>query len=154
MENADAVLWIQDATDPDPKLPDDTTLPDVPIIVLRNKIDISGDAAGLAAEKPPVLNISATTGAGIEALKTAIRDVAGFTDQGEGAFTARQRHVDALATAAGHFAAGRKALQNDNAGELLAEELRLAQAALAALTGEVSSDDLLGRIFTEFCIGK
>ena len=154
MQNADAVLWIQDATDPDPRLPDDTTLPAVPVIVLRNKIDLSGDPAGLAEDDPPVLNVSATTGAGVDALKDAIRDVAGFRDQGEGAFTARQRHVDALATAAAHFAAGRKALQADKAGELLAEELRLAQRALAALTGEFSSDELLGRIFTEFCIGK
>ena len=154
LENADVVLWIQDATDSDPRLPDDTTLPDVPVIVLRNKIDLSGDTAGLAIEEPLVLNISATSGAGIDALKNTIRNVAGFTDQGEGAFTARQRHVDALATAAGHFAAGRKALETDKAGELLAEELRLAQESLAALTGEFSSDDLLGRIFTEFCIGK
>jgi len=154
LENADAVLWIQDATDPDPRLPDDTILPDVPVIVLRNKIDLSGDAPGLATAEPPVLNISATSGAGVDALKETIRKVAGFTDQGEGAFTARQRHVDALATAAGHFSAGRKALETDKAGELLAEELRLAQASLAALTGEFSSDDLLGRIFTEFCIGK
>jgi tRNA modification GTPase len=154
LENADLVLWIQDATDADPKLPDDTALPDVPVVVLRNKIDLSGDSAGVVADEPVVLNISATSGAGIDELKDTIRRIAGYADQGEGAFTARQRHVDALVTAAGHFGRGRQALEVERAGELLAEELRLAQGALSALTGEFSSDDLLGRIFTEFCIGK
>lgn len=154
LANADAVLWIQDATDPEPGLPDDAILPPVPVIVLRNKIDIAGEPAGIVSAEPPVLRISATLGTGIDALKSMLRELAGCADQEEGAFTARQRHVDALATAAAHFADGRQALARDHAGELLAEELRLAQEALAAITGEFSSDDLLGRIFTEFCIGK
>ena len=154
LENADAVLWIQDATDPDPRLPEDTNLPDVPVIALRNKIDLSGENAGAVSSDPPVLNISATSGKGIDALKQTLRDVAGYADQGEGAFTARQRHIDALAAAAEHFRRGKDALEREKAGELLAEELRLAQESLAALTGEFSSDDLLGRIFSEFCIGK
>ncbi len=103
---------------------------------------------------PLVLNLSAKTGAGIDALEQSIRTIAGYSDQGEGAFTARQRHVDALQQAANHFARGRAALENDKAGELLAEELRIAQESLAALTGAFTSDDLLGRIFSEFCIGK
>lgn len=154
LQNADLVLWIQEATDADPKLPEDTVLPDVPIVILRNKIDLSGDTAGAITDEPAVLNISATTGAGIDELNAAIRRIADYTDQGEGAFTARQRHVDALAAAAGHFSRGRQALKTERAGELLAEDLRLAQESLSALTGEYSSDDLLGRIFTEFCIGK
>jgi tRNA modification GTPase len=154
LENADIVLWIQDITDADPQLPADTNLPPVPVIVLRNKIDLSSDIAGIVSTEPPVLNISATSGAGIDELKKTLREVAGYTDQGEGAFTARQRHVDALNVAADHFARGKLVLENDRAGELLAEELRLAQESLVALTGEFSSDDLLGRIFTEFCIGK
>ncbi len=154
LENADAVLWIQDATDPDPQLPDDMSLPEVPVITLRNKIDLSGDAAGVVSAAPSVLNICAKSGDGFDALKQTLRDVAGYADQGEGAFTARRRHIDALATAADHFDRGRSALEQDKAGELLAEELRFAQMSLATLTGEFSSDDLLGRIFTEFCIGK
>lgn len=154
LESADLVLWIHDATDPNPKLPDDTVLPDVPIVALRNKIDLTGDPAGSIAGDPGAINISAASGAGIDDLKAMLRELAGYTDQGEGAFTARQRHVDALANAAGHFDRGRQALETAKAGELLAEELRLSQAALSALTGEFSSDDLLGRIFTEFCIGK
>ena len=83
-----------------------------------------------------------------------IRDLAGFRDLGEGAFTARRRHVEALRAAQQRFDAGRAALRDARAGELLAEELRLAQQALGTITGEVTADDLLGRIFSEFCIGK
>jgi tRNA modification GTPase len=121
---------------------------------LRNKIDLTGDAPGIVSEDPPVINVSAKTGAGIDDLRQVIRRVAGYRDLGEGAFTARRRHVDALQRAASHFATGRKALQDDRAGEILAEELRLAQEALCEITGSFSSDDLLGRIFSEFCIGK
>ena len=80
--------------------------------------------------------------------------IAGAGDRGEGAFTARQRHVDALSEARRHFDRGRQVLERDGAGELMAEELRLAQASLGEITGAVTSDDLLGRIFAEFCIGK
>ena len=154
LENADAVLWIQDTTDPDPRLPDDTELPEVPTVIVRSKIDVSGEKPGLSGDEPMVVNLSSQTGEGIDALKDAIRRISGYTDLGEGTFTARQRHIDALDTAASHFAAGVSALEKNKAGELLAEELRLAQSSLAGLTGEFSSDDLLGRIFSEFCIGK
>jgi tRNA modification GTPase len=90
----------------------------------------------------------------VEALREHIRRLAGYKDLGEGAFTARRRHLDALDRAAKHFEAGCDALEKDKAGELLAEELRLAQLKLGEITGEFSSDDLLGRIFSEFCIGK
>jgi tRNA modification GTPase len=98
--------------------------------------------------------LSARTGDGLEALRRRIRDLAGFRDLGEGAFTARRRHVEVLREAQGRFEAGRAALRDARAGELLAEELRLAQQALGTITGEVTADDLLGRIFSEFCIGK
>jgi tRNA modification GTPase len=78
----------------------------------------------------------------------------GYSDPDAGTFTARQRHVDALQRAQRHFEAGRRQLAERSAGELLAEELREAQNALAEITGEFSSDDLLGRIFAGFCIGK
>jgi tRNA modification GTPase len=100
------------------------------------------------------INLSATTGAGIEALQQQLRDSAGYKNLGEGAFTARKRHIDALSRAADHFDTGRVALEDARAGELLAEELRLAHEALGEITGAVTSDDLLGRIFSEFCIGK
>ena len=154
LDNADAVLWIQDITEIDKRLPDGTNLPDVPLVVVRNKIDLTDDTPGPVGDHPLTLNMSAHTGAGLEALTTAIKTLAGYMDHGEGAFTARQRHIDALQTAANHFACGRRALDNNQAGELLAEELRLAQDSLARICGAFSSDDLLGRIFSDFCIGK
>ena len=154
LDNADAVLWIQDITEIDKSLPDGTNLPDVPLVVVRNKIDLTDDVYGPVGDHPLTLNMSAHTGAGLEALTTAIKTLAGYMDHGEGAFTARQRHIDALQTAANHFACGRRALDNNQAGEILAEELRLAQDSLARICGAFSSDDLLGRIFSDFCIGK
>ena len=151
---ADAALWIQDASDAEAALGDQAFPQDVPVIVLRNKIDLTGEKAGVVTEDPLVLNISAKSGAGTAELNRAIRDIAGYKDLGEGAFTARKRHVVLLRKAAEHFARGQRALEESKAGELFAEELRLAQEALGLITGEVSSDDLLGRIFAEFCIGK
>jgi tRNA modification GTPase len=154
MAQADAVIWVRDATDEDDAALGEDLPAGKPIITLRNKIDVTGETPGDSSRQPTVLNVSAKTGAGIDALRETIRRIAGYADQGEGAFTARQRHVDALVDARRHFDAGREALQVSKAGELLAEELRLAQASLADITGEFSSDDLLGRIFSEFCIGK
>lgn len=154
MAQADAVIWVRDATRPGDELTDEDLPDGKPVIVLQNKIDLTGEEPGELSKEPAVLNLSAKTGAGSDALRATIRRVAGYSDQGEGAFTARQRHIDALADARRHFDAGREALVAAKAGELLAEELRLAQTALGGITGEFSSDDLLGRIFSEFCIGK
>ena len=133
------------------------------MVVVRNKIDLTNEKAGLQ-EGPPkaglqegpqlAVNISAKMGDGTDVLREQIRALAGHRDLGEGAFTARRRHLDALGRANDHFQTGRKALTNLKAGELLAEELRLAQHSLGEITGIVTSDDLLGKIFSEFCIGK
>ena len=150
MANADAVLWIQDATENDEQLED--TLPDgVPLVVVRNKIDLSGDAAGSKGDE---VCLSAKTGEGFAGLRERIQALAGFRDMGEGAYTARRRHVRAIRAAAEHFEAGKAALETQRSGELLAEELRLAQQELGQITGDVTSDELLGRIFSSFCIGK
>ncbi len=124
------------------------------LTIVRNKIDLTNEAPGRDVGKPGVIKLSATTGEGVDALRERLRELAGYENLGEGAFTARQRHLDALKRASGHFACGREALEQSRAGELLAEELRLAQEALGEITGAVSSDDLLGRIFADFCIGK
>jgi tRNA modification GTPase len=154
LRNADGALWIQDAGEDaacelDEEIPDD-----IPLIILRNKIDVTGDAPGSSEQDAMTLNVSAKTGAGIDELRDTIRQLAGYKDLGEGAFTARRRHVDAIATAVEHFERGREALARDKAGELFAEDLRLSHEALGEITGSVTSDDLLGRIFSEFCIGK
>jgi tRNA modification GTPase len=154
LAEADAVLWIQDATEAVPDRIEESVLDDVPVTIVRNKIDLTGDRARFVEGGLPVVMLSARTGEGLEALRQHIRDLAGFRDLGESAFTARRRHVEALRDAQQRFEAGRAALRDARAGELLAEELRLAQRALSTITGEVTADDLLGRIFSEFCIGK
>ncbi len=149
MANADAVLWVQDATlgrAERPELPEG-----VPVLVVRNKIDVAESRDDFDDH---TIELSAKTGEGIDELRDRIRRLAGYRDLGEGAFTARQRHVEAIERAARSFATGRAALTESRAGELLAEELRLAQQALGEITGEVTSDDLLGEIFSSFCIGK
>jgi tRNA modification GTPase len=150
LRSADAVLWVQDATraresDLNEQVPDGT-----PIVIVHNKSDLQRRGSGSG----DAISLSAKTGHGIDALRERIKQLAGYRDLGEGAYTARRRHIDALQRAAAHFEAGRAALNDTHAGELLAEELRLAQQALGEITGAVSSEDLLGRIFSEFCIGK
>jgi tRNA modification GTPase len=157
IKSADAVLWIQDATSPpdeQQRFADENLPTDVPVLVVRNKVDLSGEPPGPADAGGGVIRVSAKTAVGVEALRVAIRELAGYRDLGEGAFTARSRHVEALQRAVTHFDAGVAALEESKAGELLAEELRLAQQALGEISGAISSDDLLGRIFSEFCIGK
>jgi len=154
LKSADAVLWIQDANETLEHRIDEEIPEGAEIIIVRNKIDMTGEQAGLAADGSGTVRLSAKTGDGINALHKCLRAAAGYRNLGEGAFTSRKRHIDALRRAAKHFMTGKVALEDTKAGELLAEELRLAQEALGEITGAVSSDDLLGRIFSEFCIGK
>jgi len=154
MDSADAVLWIQDATETDEAETGEDMPEGVPVVIVRNKIDLTGEAPGEDSAEDHVIRLSAKNGTGIDALRQHLRALAGYRDLGENALTARRRHVDALARAAAHFASGRQALQETRAGELMAEELRLAHQALGEITGGTSSDDLLGKIFSEFCIGK
>jgi len=129
-------------------------------LVVFNKIDLL-DPGGGAMCRPDCLSghmhqaaISAKTGAGLSGLRMKIREILGASEQTEGSFSARQRHVDALQKTAEHLAVGEQRLRLDQAAELLAEEMRLAQRALGEITGEVVPDDLLGAIFASFCIGK
>ena len=147
MAEADAVLWVRDAADPAPgKL--EGLPPGVPVLALDNKCDLA------ATTSHDGLPVSALTGAGLAELRERLQALAGYRNLGEGAFTARRRHVEALARARAHFGQGREALAERGAGELFAEELRLAQEELGTITGAVTTEDLLGRIFGEFCIGK
>jgi len=126
------------------------------ITLVRNKIDVSGEASGLhkLANGDAYIGISAATGTGMEDLKQHLKDIMGFNSTGEGGFTARRRHLDALERAHSFLTLGKAQLQGYAAGELLAEDLRQAQYALSEITGEFTPDDLLGRIFSSFCIGK
>ncbi len=124
------------------------------VLQVRNKIDLSGAEPGrVETETGEVLRLSARTGAGLEALRDALKVQVGYQGASEGMFMARRRHLEALARARGHVEAAMEQF-GLRAGELLAEELRLAQQALGEITGEVTADDLLGRIFSSFCIGK
>jgi len=129
-------------------------------LVVFNKTDLLGsaDAKRIGPDfherAKNRVAISAKTGAGLDELKTEIRRMLGVGEQTEGHFSARQRHIDALRRADAHLANGETRLLHDQAAELLAEELRLAQHALGEITGEMLPDDLLGAIFASFCIGK
>ena len=151
LAKADAVLWIQDVTGKDQDAPKENLPDGAPVTVVHNKIDLVGARPGVVDGE---VYLSAQTGEGIEALRQRIKELAGYDNLGEGAFTARRRHIRALRLAREHFETGRRALEEARAGELLAEELRLSQQALGEITGAFSADDLLGKIFSEFCIGK
>ena len=148
VRSADAAICLVDASAGDHI--NGTLADELPHLIVRNKIDLTGDTFGPQGE---AINISAATGEGLDALKNAIKTLAGFGDTG-GSFSARQRHIDAMTRARHHFDTGVDRLDAERAGELLAEELRLAHRALGEITGQVSSDDLLGEIFSSFCIGK
>jgi tRNA modification GTPase len=117
-------------------------------LTVHNKIDVTAEAPRVVGDE---VWLSAKTGAGVELLRGKLLEAVGWQTAGEGAFMARARHLDALGRAAGHLAAARESAAQL---ELFAEELRLAQAALSEITGEFTADDLLGEIFSTFCIGK
>jgi len=123
-------------------------LPQVARLTIHNKIDVGGEPPRVAGDE---IWLSARTGAGMELLRDKLLEAAGWQAAGEGAFMARARHLDALGRAAGHLVAARATATQL---ELFAEELRLAQSALSEITGEFTADDLLGEIFSKFCIGK
>ena len=158
---ADAVLFLHDLTRIDQAAyrADDAAIAraiaqkiprQVPVIEVWNKRD-----ATAAADLPEGLQLSAKTGAGLDALRQKLLQVAGWQSGSEGVFMARERHVQALQQTQNHLGQAQIHLQSRaQALDLLAEELRLAQNALGEITGEFTSDDLLGVIFSSFCIGK
>lgn len=125
----------------------------VPCIEVHNKADLTGAPIGADADTLKVW-LSAKTGQGILQLVQLVKQVAGLTAAPDGVFSARTRHLDALQRTRGHIDTGRQQLTRFNAAETLAEELRLAQKSLGEITGQYLPDDLLGDIFSRFCIGK
>jgi tRNA modification GTPase len=152
---ADLLLFLVDAAaDPQRQSFDEerAALPaDVPVTLVLNKIDLA--PASAATADVPLFAISAATGAGLELLRQHIVARAGHGAEGGGAISARARHVDALRRATRHLEAAHRQLAAKH-GELAALELREAQQQLGEVVGDVSSDELLGRIFGSFCIGK
>ncbi|WP_040977036.1 tRNA uridine-5-carboxymethylaminomethyl(34) synthesis GTPase MnmE [Necropsobacter massiliensis] len=158
---ADRILLMQDSTDSsqDPaqvrseflaKLPKD-----IPLTVVRNKADLSGEREGISEQDGySVICLSAKTRQGIDLLRDHLKQSMGYQTGSEGGFLARRRHLEALRQASEHLRAGLVQLVEFHAGELLAEELRIVQTHLGEITGQFTSDDLLGNIFSSFCIGK
>lgn len=160
---ADRVLMLVDArdvggeTEPEKIWPELVSeLPDRKRLTLVvNKIDLVAQTPRTALSADTlVIFLSAKTGNGVDLLRMHLKDVMGFGGEAEGSFTARQRHIDALKKAQQAVVQGRVQLVQSGAGELLAEDLRLAQEYLGEITGRFTPDDLLGRIFSSFCIGK
>lgn len=153
IENADRILFVVDINDDDKTIL--ASLPkDVGVTTIYNKIDTENRKPEIIEQLQTAIYLSAKTGEGMELLKQHLKNCMGYHQKSEGQFIARRRHLDAIDTAEEHLNIADKNLHELKAGELLAEELRLAQEALSSITGEFSSDDLLGRIFSDFCIGK
>ena len=124
-------------------------------IVVHNKIDLSGAQPSLANRQPGAeVWVSALTGAGLGLLREQLKKAVGFGQTGEATYIARQRHVEALTRAADNVEKAVRGVELTSGVELIAEDLRLAQNALAEITGEFSNEDLLDLIFSDFCIGK
>ncbi len=159
MMRADRVLFVVDGlADPEGTsyARERAQLPtEVPVTLVMNKADLVDRAPQLdATSSPPSVRLSARTGAGLSLLHAHLKQCMGFMPAEAGSISARRRHLDALTRARRHVEIGAQQLRTQRAGELLAEELRGAQAALGEITGEFTSEDLLGRIFSSFCIGK
>ncbi|MCY4274872.1 MAG: tRNA uridine-5-carboxymethylaminomethyl(34) synthesis GTPase MnmE [Gammaproteobacteria bacterium] len=123
----------------------------LPVLLVRNKIDLTGRGK---SNDSMVTCISVKTGKGLSDLKEKIKLLVGYAGDQEGMLMARQRHIDALMRAKTSLNAGIEQLKQHQAGEMLAEDLSLCHRALAEITGDITSDELLGMIFSSFCIGK
>lgn len=162
IETADQVLFMVDGTttdavDPHDIWPDfiDRLPANLGVTVVRNKADLTGEPMAASQEDGQhVFRLSAKTGLGVDELKNHLKSLMGYQSNLEGGFIARRRHLEALDLATSHLLLGKEQLEVYQAGELLAEELRMTQLALSEITGKFTSDDLLGKIFSSFCIGK
>jgi tRNA modification GTPase len=166
LERADRVLFVVDCGDSAATAgiaADLAALPTTaPRTVVMNKVDRTGEAprleagpgGGIRGGQDVRVYLSAVTGEGIGLLRSHLKDCVGYQPVGTGALSARSRHLDALRRARGHVEEAHRLLVERHAGELVAQELTDAQRELGEITGEVTSDDLLGRIFGSFCIGK
>lgn len=153
--NADLVLLVIDSTLAlEPQLALKAEVPDnIPCIEVYNKVDLT-QAEDTLDERSQRVWVSAKTGQGLDGLTHLIKHIVGVSNNQEGVFSARTRHLDALKRTHDHVRTGYAQMERCNAPEILAEELRLAQKSLGEITGQYLPDDLLGAIFSSFCIGK
>lgn len=160
---ADRILLVVDATAPEaddpfalwPEFLDQRPDP-AKVTLIRNKADLSGESVVLEVcnDGHITISLSAKSAEGLDLLREHLKACMGYEQTSESSFSARRRHIEALQQASTHLEHGYAQLTLAGAGELLAEDLRMAQQALGEITGAFSSDDLLGRIFSSFCIGK
>lgn len=154
---ADRILWVfDDQADPQhDALNREALPPKVPLTLIRSKIDLTGTKPGICETKEGMeIGLSTLNGEGIDALKQHLKECMGYRGEQEGEFIARRRHIDALERADACLLTAERVFLESGAGELLADDLLQAQNALGEITGEFSADDLLGEIFSSFCIGK
>jgi len=157
LHKADQLLWVYDAqTDPHNQGLSRAKLPaGIPLTLIRNKVDKLGEQPQKIRRDGRVeISLSARSGEGLELLQAHLLESMGFQGAEHTEFLARRRHLDAIDRALKSLEQGQSALEHQQAGELLADDLRQAQLALSEITGEFSADDLLGEIFSSFCIGK
>ncbi|HEY1898248.1 MAG TPA: tRNA uridine-5-carboxymethylaminomethyl(34) synthesis GTPase MnmE [Steroidobacteraceae bacterium] len=158
MARADRVLFVIDgARDPSAQAYRElaATLPAlIPVTLVYNKCDITDANAVAAPSGVPRIDVSALTGQGLEGLRAHLKSCMGYHTLESGSVSARQRHLEALTRARASVEEAARVLQESRAGELVAQELRTAQQALNEISGEFTNEDLLGRIFASFCIGK
>jgi tRNA modification GTPase len=159
MSRADRVLFVIDTSaDPHGRAFEEerSRLPaNVPVTLLFNKVDLGeGLPVSDTVSGPPRIHVSALTGHGLDLLRAHLKDSVSFQTAGSGTISARRRHLEALARARDCVETAARTLTQRRAGELVAEELRQGQQALEEITGIFTADDLLGRIFGSFCIGK
>lgn len=155
MQHADLILWLVDASDTSLVATETRALASVPTLIIKNKIDLTNDNPDIIShEHSTEIKLSIKKNIGMDLLINAIKKIAGFQSEESDGFIARRRHVDAIERAHQFLLHGQMQLTQHRAGELLAEDLRQAQQALSEITGEFTSDDLLGKIFSSFCIGK
>lgn len=160
IQQADVILLVEDSSAPtSPALLQQLKdqLGDLErVIRIKNKIDLTDKPAGSTkeADNLTTISLSAKQSTGIDLLRDRLHEIAGFQPNMEGGFTARRRHLDALQRASQSLENAQHQFETSKAGELVAEDLRAAQDALSEITGEFTPDDLLGEIFSSFCIGK
>ena len=163
INEADRILLVVDANSAEandpfalwPEFLDSTPNPEK-VTLIRNKVDLSGEPVEMHSNTDGhvTINLCARSGEGLELLREHLKNCMGYSQTAESSFSARRRHLDALRQGENYLENGYQQLTQASAGELLAEDLRMAQQALGEITGEFSADDLLGRIFSSFCIGK
>ncbi|ALO36487.1 tRNA modification GTPase TrmE [Colwellia sp. MT41] len=172
IEKADRVLLMVDGSEDHSVLTDEQDIKDyypeffaklpanIGLTLIRNKADVTNAKTGFSeftdtdGTQHTIITLSAKTGAGVDSLKEHLKSIMGYQSSTEGGFMARRRHLVALENTHQHLLIGLEQLESYVAGEILAEELRICQQELDQITGEFTSDDLLGKIFSSFCIGK